>query len=138
MEKNHIWRVIKKTDVPENRRLPGAKCIFKVKKIEIFKARLVAQGFSQISAVDHQDSFSPVIYHSTFRIILVMWIKYEWEAEIIDIETAFLHGNLEEEIYLKIPDGYKKYTSKKIDKNGCLILDQAIYRLVYAARLFFK
>ena len=67
-----------------------------------------------------------------------MWIKYGWEAEIIDIKTAFLYGNLEEEIYLKIPDGYKKYTSKKIDKNDCLILDQAIYGLVQAARQFFK
>ena len=67
-----------------------------------------------------------------------MWIKYGWEAEIIDIETAFLYGNLEEEIYLKISDGYKKYTSKKMDKNDCLILDQAIYGLVQAARQFFK
>ena len=61
MEKNHIWRVIKKTDVPENRRLLGAKWVFKVKKNGIFKARLVTQGFSQIPGVDHQDSFSPVI-----------------------------------------------------------------------------
>ena len=58
-------------------------------------------------------------------------MKYGWEAEIIDIETAFLYGKLEEEIYLKIPDGYEKYTSKKIDKDDCLILDQAIYRLEY-------
>ena len=67
-----------------------------------------------------------------------MWIKYGWEAEIIDIKTAFLYGNLEEEIYLKIPNGYEKYTSKKIDKNDCLILDQAIYGLVQAVRQFFK
>ena len=138
MEKNHVWRVIKKADVPENRRLLGAKWVFKVKKNGIFKARLVAQGFSQIPGVDHQDSFSSVIYNTTFRIILVMWIKYGWKAEIIDIETAFLYRNLEEEIYLKFPDGYEKYTSKKIDKNDCLILDQAIYRLVQAARQFFK
>ena len=52
-----------------------------------------------------------------------MWIKNKWGAEIIDIETAFLYGSLEEEIFLKIPDGYKKYISKKIEKNECLILD---------------
>ena len=90
MEKNQVWRVIKKTDVPGNRRLLGAKWVFKVKNNGIFKARLVAQGFSKISGVDHQDRFSPVIYDTTFRILLVMWIKYKWEAEIIDIETAFL------------------------------------------------
>ena len=90
MEKNHVWRVIKKNDVPENRRLLGAKLVFKVKKNGIFKTTLVAQGLSQIPGVNHQDSFSPVIYDTTFRIILVMWIKYKWEAKIIDIETAFL------------------------------------------------
>ena len=63
-----------------------------------------------------------------------MWLKYKWRAEIIDIETGFLYGNLEEEINLKIPNGYKKYTSKKIDKNDSPILDQAIYGLVQAAR----
>ena len=67
-----------------------------------------------------------------------MWIKYKWEAETIDIEKAFLYGNLEKEIYLKIPDVYKKYTSKKNNKNDFLILDQAIYGLVQAARQFFK
>ena len=46
MEKNNVWRVIKKTDVPENRRLLGAKWVFKVKKNGVFKATLVAQGFS--------------------------------------------------------------------------------------------
>ena len=61
MEKNHVWRVTNKTYVPENRRLLGAKWVFKVKKNGIFKARLVTQGFSQIPGVDHQDSFSPVI-----------------------------------------------------------------------------
>ena len=89
MEKNHIWRAIKKNDVPENMRLLGAKWVFKVKKNGIFKARLVAQGFSQITGVDHQDSFSPVIYNTTFRIILVIWIKYKWGAEIINVEKAF-------------------------------------------------
>ena len=53
MEKNHVWRVIKKADVPENRRLLGAKWVFKVKENGIFKARLVAKGFSQIPGVDH-------------------------------------------------------------------------------------
>ena len=53
MKKNHMWRVIKKTNVPENRRLLGAKWVFKVKKNGIFIARLVAQAFSQIPGVDH-------------------------------------------------------------------------------------
>ena len=79
--------------------------VFKVKKNGIFKASLVAQGFAQISGIDFMDNFSPVIYKTTFRIILVLWATYNWEAEIIDIKTAFLYGDLEEEIYMKIPKG---------------------------------
>ena len=97
--------------------------MFKVKKNGNFDARLAAQGFSQIPGVDQQDIFSPVVYNTTFRIILVMWIKYKWVAKIIDIETASLYDTLNEEIYLKIPDGYKKYTRKKMIKNDSLILD---------------
>ena len=67
---------------------------------------------SQIPGAHHQDSFSPVIYDTTFRIKLVIWIKYKWGAKIIDIETAFLYRNLEEDISLKIPDG-KKNTHKQ-------------------------
>ena len=67
-----------------------------------------------------------------------MWIKYKWGAVIIDIETAFLYGNLDEEIYLKIPSRYERNNRKKIYKNDCLILNQAIYGLEQAARQFFK
>ena len=62
----------------------------------IFNSRLVAQGIPQIPGVDHQDSFTPVIYDTAFRIILVTWIKYKREAEIIDIKTAFWYRNLDE------------------------------------------
>ena len=129
-EKNNVWRVINKKEVPENGRLLGAKWVFKGKKKENFKARLIAQGFSQIPDLDYWNSFSPVIYKTTFSIIQVMWIKYKLESKIIDIETAFIYANLDEEIYLKTPDGYGKYTRKKINKTKCLILDQAIYGLV--------
>ena len=67
-----------------------------------------------------------------------MWIKYKLEAEIINIGRLFLYGNLDEEIYLKIPDGYKKYISNKINKNDCLVFDQTIFGFVQAAKQVFK
>ena len=45
-----------------------------------------------------------------------MWVQYKWEAEIIDFKTAYLYGNLDEEIYLKIPNGYKKIQQKENQK----------------------
>ena len=69
----------------------------------------MAQGFAQMPGIDFTDNFSPVIYKTTFRIILVLWATHNIEAEIINIETAFLYGDLEEEIYMKIPKGYSEY-----------------------------
>ena len=66
-----------------------------------------------------------------------MWAMYEWSAEIIDIETAFLYGDLEEEIYLRIPEGYTEYKGND-QKEKCLILRHAIYGLVQAAWQFLK
>ena len=66
-----------------------------------------------------------------------MWAMYRWSAEIIDIETAFLYGDLEEEIYLKIPEGYEEYKGNDL-KEKCLLLRHAIYGLVQAARQFFE
>ena len=79
-----------KDHVPADRRFLGTTWVFEVKKNGIFKARLVAQGFAQIPGIDFTDNFSPVIYKITFKIILVLWATYNWEAEIIVIETAIL------------------------------------------------
>ena len=69
---------------------------------------------------------------------MVLWATYNWEAEIIDIETAFLYGDLEEEIYLCVQEGYREYSTRHLDGEACLLLDHAIYGLVQAACQFFK
>ena len=137
MEKNDVWDICDINENPENRRLLGTKWVFKVKKKGIFKARLVAHGFVQIPGIDHQDNFSPVIYETTFRIVLIMWVMYGWSAEIIDNETAFLYGDLEVEIYLKIPEGYRGDKEENLE-GICLLLRRAIYKLVQAARQLLK
>ena len=67
-----------------------------------------------------------------------MGLKYKWDFEIVDIETAFLYGELEEEIYMKIPEGLSTFLDTEIDIGDCLILDKSIYGLVQAARQFHK
>ena len=61
-----------------------------------------------------------------------------WDADIVDIETAFLYGDLEEEIYMKIPEGYADYLETEFDDNTCLLLVQTMYGLVQAARQYYK
>ena len=65
-------------------------------------------------------------------------IKYDWIREIVDVETAFLYDDLEEEIYLKIYNGLDLITGEEYDSDNCLILLKAMYGLVQVARQFYK
>jgi Reverse transcriptase (RNA-dependent DNA polymerase) len=66
---------------------------------------LVASGYSQVPGVDFNESVAPVINDVSFRVMLIIKLTRGMQATIIDVETAFLHGNLQEEIYMNIPDG---------------------------------
>ena len=72
-----------------------------------YKARLVVKGFGQKKGVDFEDIFSPVVKMSSIRVVLGLAAKLNLEVEQLDVKTAFLHGNLEEEIYMEQPEGFK-------------------------------
>ena len=60
------------------------------------------------------------------------------KGKVVDIDNAFLNGDLEHDIYMKIPEGYDEVINPRVDKEDCLILQKAIYGLVQAARQFWK
>jgi hypothetical protein len=99
-----------------------------------FRARLVALGYSQIAGVDFTNHNSPVLCDTSFRIILLMIQKMKLPAWSLDIETAFLYGELTEEIYMKMPDGYKWTHRNEATDSKVLKLNKSIYGLVQAAR----
>ena len=70
------------------------------------KARLVVKGFSQRKGVDFNEIFSPVVKMTSIRAVLSLAATLDLEVEQMDVKTAFLHGGLEEEIYMKQPDGF--------------------------------
>ena len=72
-----------------------------------FKARLVAKGYAQKEGIDYNEIFSLVVKHSSIRIMLALVAQYDLELVQLDVKTAFLHGDLNEEIYMCQPDGYK-------------------------------
>jgi hypothetical protein len=96
MEKKEVWEVMKKEDIPQDRRTINFKWIFKIKRSGVFRARLVACGHSRIPGVDFNESFAPVVNAVSFRIMIIAKLIWDLQASIVDVETAFLHGDLQD------------------------------------------
>ncbi|KAG8497793.1 hypothetical protein CXB51_007423 [Gossypium anomalum] len=99
-----------------------------------YKARLVAKDYSQIPGVDFTDVFSPVVKHSSIRALLSIVAMHDLKLERLDVKTAFLHGELEEDIYMQQPEGF--IVSEKEDY-VCL-LRKSLYGLKQSPRQWYK
>jgi hypothetical protein len=71
------------------------------------KARLIAQGFTQIKGLDYTDTFTPIAKYDTVRALLSMVAKFDLELDQMDVKTTFLNGQLDEEIYMCQPPGFE-------------------------------
>ena len=105
---NKTWRLVKP---PDNRSVIGCKWIFKVKygnqgQVERFKSRLVAKGYSQKYGTDFDETFSPVVRFDSIRTLLAFAVQKKMLIHQMDVVAAFLHGDLEEVIYMEQPEGY--------------------------------
>ncbi|KAG8488618.1 hypothetical protein CXB51_016586 [Gossypium anomalum] len=109
LHKNRTWDLLK---LPKDKKVVRYKWVFKKKEgtpgLEEprYKARLVAKGYSQIPGVDFTNVFSPVVKHSSIRALLGIVAMHDFELEQLDVKTAFLHGELEEDIYMQQPEGF--------------------------------
>lgn len=83
-----------------------------------YKGRLVAKGFSQREGVDFQEIFAPVVKHVSIRFILSAIAHFNVELPQMDVKSAFLHGFLDETIYMDQPEGF---IDKKFPQKACLL-----------------
>ncbi|GFP86900.1 retrovirus-related pol polyprotein from transposon tnt 1-94 [Phtheirospermum japonicum] len=103
---NNKWILVPK---PDNCSVVDCKWLFKVKdecESIRFKARLVAKGFTQREGIDYTKIFTPVVKVTTIRIMFALCAQFNWELRQMDVKTAFLHGNLDEKIYMRQPNGF--------------------------------
>ena len=108
MGSNSVWSLVK---APEGVKPIGCKWIYKRKrgpdgKVETFKARLVAKGYTQKEGIDYDETFLPIAMLKSVRILLVVAVALDYEIWKIDVKTAFLNGELEEDIYMQQLKGF--------------------------------
>ena len=135
MRHNGVWELV---ELPEGHRPIRCKWVYKTKrdpkgKIEKFKARLVVKVFTHREGVDYEVTCSPVSSKDSFRVIMALVAHFYMELHQMDVKTAFLNGDLNEEVYMMQPEGFVANDS------GMLVcrLKKSIYGLKQASRQWY-
>src|SRR3954468_3838474 len=132
---NQVWDLV---DLPAGPKAIGNKWVLKIRRnsdgsIERYKARLVAKGYIQREGIDYDETFSPVVRFASLRAILAFVAKQDSELVQMDVKTAFLHGELEKEIYMDQAEGFR---SKGQESKVCR-LKHSIYGLKQSSRQWY-
>ena len=132
---NGTWDIV---PLPKDRKPIGSRWVFRVKRnadgtVERYKARVVAKGFSQRPGLDYTEVFAPTFRMASIRTIIALAAKHDYHLHSIDISSAFLNGDLEEEIYMEQPPGFVQFGPQFVCK-----LKKSLYGLKQSARQWNK
>ena len=132
-----VWRKTERKKILNDRRLIGNKWEFKIKRDGTYRARLVALQHSQIPGVDYTDNSVPVAHDVSFRIALARMMVEKLDGLVMDVETAFLYEEIDEEIFMKSPVGMEEIDPGSSSEHRYQLV-QGIYGLCQVARQFWK
>lgn len=128
LQRNEVWRRVKRG----SQSLISSKWVFKIKTNGVYKARLVARGFTQIEGIDYFETFAPVARTASIRMVLALAARNRLILHQMDVKSAFLYGKIDYEAYMSPPEG--------IDEEDDIVyrLEKSIYGLKQAPRIFYE